>query len=415
MKFVHAADLHIDSPLRGLEAYQGAPVERIRHATRAALENLVRLCIEERVAFLVVAGDLFDYDWRDFNTALFVVQQFHLLDRHSIPVFLIRGNHDARDEMSLKVPWPKNVKLFNHRQAETVALDEIGLALHGLSFARREVKESLVPAYPEPLPGLFNIGILHTNATGNTNHDSYAPCKVRELAAKGYDYWALGHVHQYDILSRGPHIVYAGNTQGRHIRETGPKGCALVTLDDHQITGIEFRATDVLRWVRVIIVLETSDGVDELYDLAKDKFRAIAADAGGRLAAVRLEVQGRCAAHRALAQDSARQEALAALRALPGEFTDDLWIEKIKLDVRPPIDRDELRLGRDLIGDLLRSIDELAGDEAQLRELAELVQPLAAKVGGELAQDEIDLASGEQLASWLRAAESALLGRLTED
>lgn len=415
MKFVHASDLHIDSPLRGLERYEGAPVERVRHATRAALENLVRVCLQEQVAFLLIAGDLFDYDWRDFNTALFVVKQFQLLDRQGISVFLIRGNHDSREEMSLKVPWPKNVKLFDHREPETVKLENLGVALHGMSFPRREVKEDLVPHYPAPLEGVFNIGLLHTNATGNPDHDPYAPCSVGELVAKGYDYWALGHLHQYDVLHKGPYIVYAGNTQGRNIRENGAKGCVLVTVDDGEVAAVEFRPTDVLRWFRVPIALKVDDGLDELYDLAKVKLGEIASHADGRLAAVRLEVQGRCAAHHALIQEVSRQEVVTALRALPGEFTDDLWVEKIRLDTRPPLDRDALRQGQDLIGDLLRSIDEIIGDETRLRELAAGIQPLTAKVGTELAQDEIDFTSPAQLAAWLRAAEGTLLSHLTED
>jgi DNA repair exonuclease SbcCD nuclease subunit len=415
MKFVHAADLHIDSALRGLERYEGAPVERVRLATRAALENLIRLCLDEEVAFLVIAGDLFDYDWRDFNTALFVVNKFQMLERKDIPVFIIRGNHDSREEMSLKVPWPKNVRLFDHREPETVQMEKLGIALHGMSFPRREVKENLVPRYPPPRKGLFNIGLLHTNATGNADHDPYAPCCVSDLATKGYDYWALGHLHQYEVLSSSPYVVYAGNTQGRHIRESGAKGCALVTVDDGEVTGVEFRPTDVLRWFHVRIALEADDGLDELYDRAKAKLLEIAAEADGRLAAVRLEVQGRCAAHRALVQEVSRQEVVTALRALPGEFTNDLWVEKIRLDTGPLVDRESLRQGQDLVGDLLRSIDEMVGDQARLQELAELIKPLAIKVGTELAQDEMDFTSPAQIAAWLRKAESNLLGHLAED
>ncbi|MGC8644629.1 MAG: metallophosphoesterase family protein, partial [Isosphaeraceae bacterium] len=290
MLFAHAADLHIDSPLRGLEHYEGAPVERVRLATRAALENLVRLCRERQVDFLVVAGDLFDYDWRDFSTPLFVVKQFQLLQQADIPVYLIRGNHDSREEMSRKVPWPRNVTLFDHAKPETFVLEKLGVALHGLSFPKREVKENLVPRYPAPHRGLFNLGLLHTNATGSAEHDPYAPCRVDELVAKGYDYWALGHLHEFNILHQQPHVVYSGNTQGRHVRETGAKGCVLVTVDDNAVTGCEFCHTDVLRWFRAVIVLEADDGVDELIDLAGARLRAIADLADGRLAAVRIEV-----------------------------------------------------------------------------------------------------------------------------
>lgn len=415
MKFIHAADLHIDSPLRGLERYEGAPAERVRHATRAALEKLVRICLDERVSFLVVAGDLFDYDWRDFSTALFVVRQFQLLDRQNIPVFLIRGNHDSRDEMSFKVPWPKNVTLFDHREPQTVELAELGIAMHGMSFPRRAVTENLVPRYPPPREGLFNIGVLHTNATSNVDHDPYAPCALSDLTAKGYDYWALGHVHQFAVLHSSPHVVYAGNTQGRQIREGGIKGCVLVTVENGDVTDLEFQATDVLRWFRVTLPLEPNHTLDELYEQARHRLREVVTEADGRLAAVRLQVQGHCLAHRALVHEASRLEAIAALRALPGEISDDLWIERIRFDTRPAIDRNAFRQAQDLIGDLLREIDAVASDPVRLQTLSDPLKPLVAKVAAELAQDEVDFANPAQLTAWLHSAESYLLSHLTEE
>lgn len=423
MKFVHAADLHIDSPLRGLERYDGAPVERARLATRMALENLVDLCIKEEVAFLVVAGDLFDFDWRDFNTAHFVVNQFQRLKRLEIPIFVIRGNHDSRDEMSYKVPWPDNLKLLDHRKPETVIMESLGVAIHGMSFPKRELKENLVPLYPKPIDDLLNIGLLHTNATGSLDHDPYAPCGLDELCGKDYNYWALGHIHKRETLHEFPHVVYPGNTQGRHVRERGEKGCVLVTVADGEISSLEFRPTDVLRWRRETLDLEPDDGIDDLHDKVEARLRAIADEVDGRLTAVRLEVQGRCRAHQRLTDEARRDEAIAHIRALPGEFTDNLWVEKIKLDTRIPLDLDKLRRGQDLLGDLLRAIDEIADDDQALLKFAAdaEIQKLAAKTRVSLKEDEpglkadeINYDSPEQIKTWLRMAENDLLSRLTE-
>ena len=415
MKFVHAADLHIDSPLRGLEHYEGAPVERVRLATRSALENLVKVCIEEEASFLVVAGDLFDYDWRDFNTALFVVKQIQLLKRNGIAVYVIRGNHDSRDEMSYRVPWPDNLKLLSHQDPETVLREDLGVAVHGMSFPKRELRENLVPRYPKPVADLLNIGLLHTNATGNLDHDSYAPCSVNELVGKGYDYWALGHIHQHAVLhDDGPRVVYAGNTQGRHIREPGEKGCVVATVEHQEVTSLRFRSTDVLRWRRETITLQPDDGIDELHDLAKVRLKEIAEEVDGRLTAVRLEVQGRSRAHQRLIDETRRIETVNGLRTLPGEISDDLWVEKIKLDTRPILDRDQLRQGQDLVGDLLRDFDAIQGDESALLKLGDEVQKLAERVRLELAEDEIDFSDPRRIAAWLHTAEDDLLSRLTE-
>lgn len=414
MKFVHAADLHIDSPLRGLEAYPGAPVERVRLTSRAALENVIRLCLEEQVGFLVISGDLFDGNSSDCDAAIFVAMQFQKLAREDIPVFIIRGNHDSREEMIRNAPWPKNVTLFDHRHPQTIPLDHLDVVLHGMSFPKREVKENLVPRYPDPLKGMFNIGLLHTNATGCAEHDPYAPCGLDDLTLKGYDYWALGHVHQHDVLETSPYVVYSGTTQGRHIRESGEKGCVLVSVDDGRVANLEFRSTDVLRWQTASIELQGGDGLDDLYDLARVELRGAAAAAEGRLVGVRLRINGNCAAHHALAKEVTRQEAADQLRALPGELADDVWIEKIMINTRPAVDRDKLCQGQDLIGDLLRTVDSVAGDRDRLLDLGIPLKPLAKKVAGEVRFDGIDFENAEKLSDWLRDAERILLSHLTE-
>ncbi|WP_165250873.1 metallophosphoesterase family protein [Paludisphaera soli] len=414
MKFVHAADLHIDSPLRGLEHYEGAPVERVRLATRVALANLVRACVEEEASFLIVSGDLFDGDWNDFNTALFAAAQMRTLRNHGVRVFVIRGNHDSRDEMSYRVPWPDNLHMLDCKRPETIVLEDLGVAIHGMSFPRRELTENLVPRYPDPIKGLLNVGLLHTNATGSLDHDSYAPCSVGELAAKGYDYWGLGHIHKREVLHEGPYIVYPGNTQGRHVRETGAKGCVVATVEGGEVASLAFRSTDVLRWRREAIALAPEDGVDELIDAARMRLKAVAGESDGRLAAVRLEFKGRCRAHRTLGDETRRLETVAQLRALPGEFTDDLWVEKIKLETDLPLDREQLRKGRDVLGDLLRSIDDVRSDDAALTALGEQVRKLATRATLELKDEGDDRFAGpDQLRRWLRQAEDELLNRLT--
>ena len=421
MKFLHAADIHLDSPLRGLEAYSGAPVERLRLATRRAMDNVVQICLDEQVDFLLIAGDLFDTNCRDFNAALAAAHQMQKLNRANIPVYLILGNHDSHDEMTKKVPWPPNVVLFDHQRAHTHLHPALPVALHGRSYPRREVTENLVPDYPAPVPGRFNIGLLHTNAGGNPHHDSYAPCSVAELAAKGYDYWALGHVHEYAVLHTAPHVVYAGNTQGRYVREVGSKGAVLVQVTGNEVTSLEVRPTDVVRWTRADIVLEPDDLEDALLDRTRAELRRITDAAEGRLCAVRLEYTGRCAVHQQLARDAVRQQITANIRGLAGEFGEDVWIEKIKFQTRSPLDLDALRNGQDLVGELLREIQSLAADPARLAELyQQLLKPLDEKTGAELAaaqigQDSLALDDPERLAGWLREAEDLLLCHLLEE
>ena len=291
MRFLHAADLHLDSPLRGLDRYPGAPVERLRGATRRALEWLVDRALAEPVDFVLLAGDVYDRDWQDFHTGLFFREQMVRLDRAGIPVFMVQGNHDAQGVISRQLPLPANCHVFSSRAAQTERLDGLACAIHGRSFRDRVEDADLVPSYPDPVPGWFNIGLLHTSLTGRAGHDPYAPTDLAALTAKGYDYWALGHVHARELVAESPRIVFPGNLQGRHANETGPKGCELVSVSAGRIEA-EFVPLDSVRWGQVTLDL---DGIDRLEGLA-EPFRAglapLLAGAGDRLHAVRVNLRG---------------------------------------------------------------------------------------------------------------------------
>jgi DNA repair protein SbcD/Mre11 len=408
MKFVHAADLHIDSPLKGLSAYDGAPVERVRGATRRALSNLVQLCLDERAAFLVLAGDVFDGEWKDFNTGLFFVRELNRLRDTGTRVVVVRGNHDAASEVTRSLSWPDHVHVFADDRAETVVLEEHGVALHGLSFPRRAVPDSLVPRYPEPIAGALNVGVLHTSADGRPGHAPYAPCRLDELVRKGYDYWALGHVHAHEVLHRAPWVVFPGNTQGRHIRESGAKGAVVVGVDAARsaITDVAQAPLDVMRWRELGLSLDERDGVDELYEKARALLGRARDEADGRLLAVRLVVDGAARAHADIA--AARDRVVGELRARALDFADELWLEKIELRTRPPVPLAELRASEGFVGELLRAVAAARTDPALAAELRAQLQPLAEKLGEELGQSGSDL----DVATLLDEVEAQLVSAL---
>lgn len=260
-RFFHTADIHLDSPLRGLAGQEGNAVARVRTATREALDMLVGLAIEEKVDFLIIAGDLYDGDWRDYKTGLFFATQMGRLNREGIPVYLLHGNHDAESQITRRLDLPGNVHVFGTRKPETFALDELKVALHGHSFRQRDITDNLVPNYPAPVSGTFNIGVLHTGLGGIGGHENYAPCAIEDLTNKGYDYWALGHVHQAGVLREKPHVVFPGNLQGRHARETGAKGASLVTVEDGDIVELTTVPCDVVRWAVLPVSLAEAPAI----------------------------------------------------------------------------------------------------------------------------------------------------------
>ncbi len=378
MKFIHAADIHLDSPLRGLASYEGAPVEEIRNASRRALDNLVELAIENKVDFVLIAGDLYDGDWRDHNTGLFFARQMSELRKADIPAFVIAGNHDAQNVMTKHLPLPDNVRQFGTRKPETFRLEDLGVAIHGQGFPTKAVTDDLTLNYPPVVPGLFNIGLLHTSLTGREGHDNYAPCTVDGLNRLGYDYWALGHVHTRECVQADPPIWFPGNIQGRHIRETGPKGCLMVTVDGSGKPGVEFHELDVLRWEDLIIdATEFRTDVD-CTDEFQRRLSISLENAGGRTVALRVSIGGASAIHEALA--ARPDDFRAAVHTVANDYGGGrVWVEKVKVLTRPVADTPATDT-TDAMSELLRVVESLAADEAALLELAGEFEPLASKL-----------------------------------
>lgn len=264
--FIHAADIHLDSALHGLERYEGAPVDEIRSATRRAFDNLIDLAIDEEVAFVSLAGDLYDGDWKDYNTGLYFVNRMNRLHVGGIRVFIVAGNHDAASQITKHLRLPDNVTLFSTKQPEQVVLEDLGVAIYGQGFPTRAVIDDITQAYPQGDPHLFNIGLLHTCLDGKPGHEPYAPCTVDGLRSKGYQYWALGHVHKREVISEDPWIVFPGNIQGRHARELDPKGCTLVTVEEGEVVNVEHRDLDVFRWSRCELDVSSSETADDVYE-----------------------------------------------------------------------------------------------------------------------------------------------------
>lgn len=394
MKFVHTADIHLDSPLRGLSAYPDAPADRVRTATRDAFYNLISRAIDEAVDFVVIAGDVYDGDWKDFNTGLFFVRQMGRLRQAGIPVYLLYGNHDAESEMTKGLDLPDNVHVFSSRKAETYRIDSLKVALHGRSFKVAATTDSLLPSYPEPTPGWLNIGVLHTALEGNSEHAKYAPCSIGELQAKGYQYWALGHVHEHWIQRGEVTIAYPGNLQGRHIRECGPRGALLVTAEAGEITDLERFEVDVLRWHALEVDISQAETLKAAARQAgQDIERLLDSVAGDLPMAIRVTVTGQSIAHRELLgqESQLRQEVIAQAVALD---PDRIWIEKVKIASQPPNGGSDRILDEES-ADALMELESLAktaiSDSDFMKSLQQDIQILLEKLPHEVLQAMPDL------------------------
>jgi exonuclease SbcD len=416
VRFIHAADIHLDSPLTGLSAYADAPVDMLRTATRDAFARLIGLAIDESVDFMVIAGDLYDGNWKDHNTGLYFAKQMGRLKRAGIPVYLLYGNHDAESEMTRKLLLPDNVHVFDTRKASTFIDERLNLALHGRGFKVAATTENLAVSYPDPIPGKFNIGVLHTALEGNAMHASYAPCSLQELHAKGYQYWALGHVHEYSVWRGESVVVFPGNLQGRNIRETGPRGAVLVECDALGNVVVERVLVDVLRWARL--------EVDASQCLSfTDVARAIGVALEGLVhggdetlpLAVRVTVNGATPAHGALfgLESQLRAEVLAQVAVLGHER---LWLEKVKIETRAVVQADSQDDRADALADLRVLLGAAEGDAQFLESLQADLMGLVGKAPQELHASVawFDSIRAGDLAPLLREVGPALMAHLEQ-
>lgn len=375
-KFIHAADVHLDSPLHRLEEYEGAPVEEMRQASRRAFENLIDLAIDEGVNFVLIAGDLFDGDWKDYNTGLYFVKQMSRLSVARIKVFIIAGNHDAAGKMTRTLPYPDNVHVFSPRNPESYLLEDLKVAIHGQSFSKVAVTDNLALDYPDPVAGFFNIGLLHTSLTGREGHENYAPCSLDDLVNRGYDYWALGHVHQFEMVAEDPPVVFPGCIQGRHIRESGAKGCVLVTTDEGTPVRITRYDIDIIRWERVDVDLKGVVSMDEILERFQSAVEEILDRHDPKPVVARVGFTGETDLHSQITADPEFVKESVRSTAI-SNFGERAWIEKVKVKTRaktgPVSDPGPLR-------ELDSLVDELMSNDSELltigKELSRLFQKL---------------------------------------
>ncbi len=413
MKFIHAADIHLDSVLHGLERYEGAPVEEIRSATRRAFDNLIKLSIDEEVAFVLLVGDLYDGDWKDYNTGLYFVERMGRLHDAGIRVFIVAGNHDAASQITKLLRLPDNVTLFSTRKPERIVLNDLGVSICGQGFATRAVTDDISRDYPQGDPQLLNIGLLHTCLDGKPGHEPYAPCTVDGLRSKGYQYWALGHVHKREEVSQDPWIVFPGNIQGRHIRELGPKGCTLVTVEGGEIVEVEHRDLDVMRWSIYELDVSATETVDDIYEQVREGLQSALDAAEGRPVAMRLVLQGACAAHLKLHAD--REHWIQEYRALAtGLGGAGIWLEKVSIKTKLAISTDGVLEGDDALSGLLRTIRDMELDDLVLDELAGEMSVLRQKLPAELlaGDDPFDATNPKFLIETLEDIKELLVNRL---
>ncbi|KQX46954.1 MULTISPECIES: metallophosphoesterase family protein [unclassified Paenibacillus] len=417
LRFMHAADLHLDSPFKGMSALPERVRERIRESTFEALKELVALAIQEQVDFVLISGDVYDLSDRSLRAQIRFQKALERLADRGIPTYIIHGNHDPEDGRAAKLDWPAAVHFFACDQVETISVEKpnrgIIAQIHGISYRSSAVTDNLAVKFKAGQENVCQIGLLHTNVDGDPGHDNYAPCSKQDLLEAGMNYWALGHVHTRNVLHQQPAIVYPGNLQGRSIRETGPRGCYIVDMSEDGRAELTFHALDQVRWFLEQLSVTGIQTEQELKDRLGEQLERIRSEADGRDAVVRLVLEGRSAVHGLLRKGRALQELTAELREDEAERSRFVWVESIEDRTASELDLEALQQEKSFLGDLLRYSAALQGDDEALALFAS--EALAALQSLPQAAGDPAAAEPERLREWLRAAQELAADLLSAD
>ena len=375
LRFVHSADLHLDSPFVGIRTVAPDNVARALHdATFAAYENIIELCIDERVDALLVAGDVYDSADRSLRAQLKFVDGLKRLHDEGIRSFVCHGNHDPLDGWEARLDYPPSCTRFGAEfEAVPVFENEPERAIvHGVSYPTRDVYDNLVPRLGTVDPNAFSIGLMHANVDGNAEHALYAPCSLGDLETSGVNYWALGHVHTRQVLSdRSPTVVYPGNSQGRHPNERGARGAYLVDVDDDGSVNLDFRAVDTVRWERPVLDISDMETEQDLIDGLHQGMEDALQSSAGRSVVVRIALSGRGPLHGSLRQPSFIEGVMDDLNGEWANRSPFAWCERIEDETAPPFNRQERINGSDFLAEVLKTADRAKEDPEMLARLGE--------------------------------------------
>lgn len=413
--FIHTADLHLDSPFKGISEMNEEISKELTEATFNTFNNIIDACIDKQVDFLLIAGDIYDGADRSLRAQLRVRDGLNRLSKAGIDVYITHGNHDPLNGWSANLDWPKNVHIFNGNSCEEVIVERDGkkiLQIYGISFPTREIKTNLAQKFPKIRKSkkkMYTIGMLHCNVGVDTGHEPYAPCKLKDLTSRNFDYWALGHVHNKTIINENPLIIYPGNPQGLHPKEDGARGCFFIKVDKKGQSTAEFIELDSIRWVVSELSIKSLQSEQDFISKIENTVEQIREKADGRASICRIVLTGRSSLHSTLNRKGVLDDIVQELRENEEGEKQFVWIESVVNNTNPEIDRKSLLKRKDFIGDLVKLFEKSYHDKNISSDLKESIDLLFASPSGRKFLDSPD---EDYFISLLKKAEALCLDKI---
>ena len=362
-RFIHAADLHLDSPFIGVGQSNPQLQQALRDASVEAWERLIELTIEQEAAFLLLAGDVYD-GRHGLRAQMRFLRGVERLSERGISVFVVHGNHDPLDGWSAVRNWPEHVTVFGSDGVESVIVKRGRnrlATIHGISYPKRDVSENLALRFSRSKNPGFQIALLHCTVGSQPDHDRYSPCSLDDLRASGIDYWALGHIHRHAILSaRDPCVVYPGTLKGRSPKssEQGAKGAVVVEVEDGSVTNIEHTYVDSIRFESFEVDVSSIEDLPELRSALYEEAEALREKHSPRGLIVTGNLVGRGIVHDELRRPGVAHDLIQDLREEANSESPLLWWRSIEDQTRVSIDREAIVARGDFSAELLKLSEE---------------------------------------------------------
>ena len=373
IKFVHAADLHLDTPFK---VYNSNPQMRskLKDALFKSFRNIINLCIEETVDFLAISGDIFDYENKSLAAQFQFVNEIKRLSEKNIPTYFICGNHDPLDSWIAELTLPENVYRFDSTQIQIEHFKKNGTVvadIYGISFPTKKASKNFALEFNKiASPAPISIALLHGTIGNHEGHENYAPFQISDVANKGFDYWALGHIHKRQIVNLSyPTIAYPGNPQGRDFGEQGSKGCFIVEIEEHSIPKTRFAPTNSIVFAEINITITPEDNIETIAGKISDAKTFIPDYADHISYILRVTIQGNTTLHSQLSNAEEIKNLIDYLNEDQLEKNIFSWIDKIEIQTKPAIDVESIRNQNQFPAALLAAFDALTNDKAKFTDL----------------------------------------------
>ncbi|MEZ6852712.1 metallophosphoesterase family protein [Halodesulfovibrio aestuarii] len=414
--FIHAADLHLDAAFKGVANVSSQVAEALRAATFEALERLTQLACSERPLFVVLAGDVYNQEDQSLKARFALLDACKRMRDAGVRVFIVHGNHDPLLETEKSFSFPDNVHIFGSDSVEQVRIENINgelvTVVHGVSHGKHNERRKLARQYSRTEDDVFQIAVLHCTVDSVAASEQYAPASIADFAKSGIEYWALGHIHEQQIVSREPFVVYSGNIQGLHINEQGERGCLLVDVENGEVSTRHHTLGGIL-WKIESVDISNVAQVDLLEEVVESCLENVAQQlpTACKGVIVRLVLEGRSILDAELRKNGAVKELEERIREGQMESSPFVWLKDVELACKPDIDIEAMRSRPDLLGEALTVADQLTREEG----VVELRDSVSELFGSPTSKRHLTILSDEELVQLATEAQYLCLDLLEAD